>query len=284
MWFIYAALGAIVTGVGQVFVKKGQAKLTPLLDNILATLVVNLILVPFLLFWGINITLSRDILIYSFIAATMYATFYYIINAGNVSLMVSLINAFPVVTIFLAINFLHEWPNLYQWLGIVLVVLGTIFISISTEKADGKSAKNKKIWIFLGLFGALAIGIAEFVTKLATTHVDAFTFTFFVYLMYVPISIVFTAFDKKGRRFEIRRKRSSLIYTIIGIFFIEFGLIAIALAYQHGHASLVSPIVSSQMLVTAVLAVSFLKERLSTIQKIGILFTLIGVSVIGISS
>ena len=61
-------------------------------------------------------------------------------------------------------------------------------------------------------------------------------------------------------------------------------MIAIALAYQYGQASLVSPVVSTHMLITALLAAFFLKERLLTIQKIGILVTLIGVSVIGIWS
>ena len=48
MWFIYALLGAVITGIGQVLVKRGQVKLTPLLDNLLATIIVTLILVPVL--------------------------------------------------------------------------------------------------------------------------------------------------------------------------------------------------------------------------------------------
>ena len=145
-------------------------------------------------------------------------------------------------------------------------------------------ANRKRSWVIWGLLGSLAIGIAEFVTELGTAKVDGFTFTFFVYLMYVPILLIFMAVDKNGRRFEKLKNQSSLLFTIVGIFFIEAGLIAIALAYQHGLASLVSPVVALHMLITAVLATLFLKEKLSTLQKTGILFTLIGVSVIGISS
>lgn len=281
MWFIYALLGAVVTGIGQVLVKKGQLKLTPLLDNLLATLIVALILVPFLFIRGVDIEAGKSIIIYALIAAAMYATFYYIINLGNVSLMVSLINTFPVVTIMLAVGFLRELPSIYQWLGITLVVFGTILIS--REKIKGSINRNK-LWVLWGLLGSLAIGIAEFVTKLATLRVDGFTFTFFVYLMYIPPLIIFMTLDKKGRKFEKLKNRSSLLYTVMGIFFIEVGLIAIALAYQHGQASLVSPVVSIHMLITALLAAFFLKERLLTIQRIGILVTLIGVSVIGIWS
>ena len=282
MWFIYALVGAIVTGIGQVLVKKGQVKLTPLLDNLLATSIVTLILVPFLFIKGVDIEAGRSIIIYALIAASMYATFYYIINLGNVSLMVSLINTFPVVTIILAVGILRELPSIYQWLGIILVVLGTIFIS--REKISKTSINRNRLWVLWGLLGSLAIGIAEFVTKLATLKVDGFTFTFFVYLMYLPPLVIFMVLDKNGRKFEKLKNKSSLLYTVIGIFFIEVGLIAIALAYQYGKASLVSPVISTHMLITALLAAFFLKERLLTVQKVGILVTLIGVSVIGIWS
>ena len=78
----------------------------------------------------------------------------------------------------------------------------------------------------------------------------------------------------------MKRKTKQKLDLILWI----LGLIAIALAYQHGLASLVSPVIASHVLITAVLATLFLKERLLTIQRIGILFTLIGVSVIGIWS
>lgn len=282
MWFIYALLGALITGIGQVLVKRGQIALTPLLDNLLAAIIVNLVLVPILLILGVDLSTGKDVLIYALIAATMYATFYYVISFGNVSLMISLINTFPIVTIALAVGFLHELPNLYQWFGIIMVVLGTICIS-REKKQKGVVGKNK-LWLVWGLLGSMAIGIAEFVTKLATFKVDGFTFTFYVYIMYLPLLIIFMVFDKGGRKFEKLKNKSSLIYTFIGIFFIEAGLIAIALAYQHGIASLVSPVVASHMLITAVLAVIFLKEKLLTIQRIGIFFTLSGVSVIGIWS
>lgn len=282
MWFTYALLGALITGVGQFLVKRGQVKLTPLLDNFLAAIIVNLILVPLLLFFGVDISAGKEIWIYALVAAVMYSTFYYIISFGNVSLMVSLINTFPVVTIALAIGYLHEWPNLYQWFGIVVIVIAVF--CISQGKIEERVANKKKLWIAWGLLGSLAIGTAEFITKLATLRVDGFTFTFFVYLMYIPPLIVLIFLDKGGRKFKNLKNKGGLAYTTTGIFLIEAGLIAIALAYQHGLASLVSPVVATHMLITAGLAVIFLKEKLSMIQKIGILLSLIGVSVIGIWS
>ncbi len=282
MWFAYALLGAVITGIGQVLVKRGQVKLTPLLDNLLAAIIVNLILVPFLLLRGVDISAGGNIIVYALIAATMYATFYYIISFGKVSLMISLINTFPIVTIVLAVSYLHESPNLYQWFGIILIILGVI--CISREKVKNGDINKKRIWIVWGLLGSLAIGIAEFVTKLATLRVDGFTFTFFVYLMYIPILVIFMVFDRKGRKLEMLKSKWNLLFTLIGIFFVEGGLIAIALAYQHGRASLVSPVVATHMLITVVLAAIFLKEKLSPVQRIGILLTLVGVSIIGIFS
>jgi uncharacterized membrane protein len=282
MWFIYALLGAIITGVGQMFVKKGQIKLSPLMDNLLAAIIVNLLLVPFLFFRGINFSAGKDIILYALIAASMYATFYYIISKGNVSIMISLINAYPVVTIALAILFLHELPNAVEWFGIVITLLGVVCVSSGKgNNSFRRMIYKKNTWVGWGLFGALALGIAEFVTKIATLHADGFTFTFFVYIMYIPPLLLFLLLDRKGRKFERLTNKSSLFFTCVGIFFIESGLIAIALAYQHGLASLVSPVVASNMLITVLLAAYFLKEKIQVIQKIGIFLTLVGVIVIG---
>lgn len=282
MWFGYALIAALITGVGQVFVKKGQLHLTPLVDNIIATIIVNVILVPLLLVKGVTIDVGREILGYALIAATMYATFYYIISRGSVSLMISLINTFPVVTILLAVVFLNEFPNTFQWIGIMLIIVG--FICISQEKTSGKNITRGKGWIVWGIVGSCAIGVAEFITKLATNTVDGFTFTFYVYLMYIPPVLAFFYCDKKGRRFGVFKNISSMMYTVVGIFFIELGLIAIALAYQHGLASLVAPVVATHMLVTAVLAGFILREKLTVIQKLGIMLNIAGVSVMGIWS
>ena len=280
MWFIYSLIGALITGIGQVLVKRGQINLPPLLDNFLATIIVITTLIPFLLIVGVDIKAGKDIWAYALLAATMYSTFYYIINKGSVSLMISLINTFPVVTILLAILFLGEFPNSYQWFGIAMIIVAVLFMS--REKPEKRVVNENKTWIIWGLLGAIAIGSAEFVTKIATSIVDGFTFTFFVYLMYIPPLIVFMLFDKKGRKFKTLKHKSGLLYTVIGIFFIEAGLIAIALAYQHGLASLVSPVIATHMLITVVLAIIFLQEKVSGVQKIGILLDIIGVSIIGI--
>lgn len=282
MWFVYALVAALFTGIGQVLVKKGQARLTPLLDNFLAGVVVYVIFLPALYFWGVNLVVDWKVVTYALIAATMYATFYYVMGMGEVSLMISLINTFPVVTITLAILFLREWPNVYQWLGILMVIGGVIYMS--RETGDERKKTESKKWIVGGLLGALAIGIAEFITKLATAKVDGFTFTFWVFLMYLPPIVLFSLFDKKGQKFENLKNFKSLVFTVLGIVFIELGLIAIALAYQRGLASLVSPIVATHLLITAILAALFLKEKLGFSQRVGIVINLIGIAVIGLWS
>lgn len=281
MWFLYALTGALITGVGQVLVKKGQISLTPLVDTILAAFIINLFLAPVLLLFGVvQFNFSVYTLFFAFIAAAMYTSFYYIISKGQVSSMISLINSFPIVTISLAILLLNEWPNPMQWIGIYLIILG--IFGISREKNTKKQKGQNKSWVIWGLMGAAAIGTAEFVTKLATATIDGFTFTFAVYVMYIPFALLMFLVDKKGRKFgNLTKDIPNLLFTLLGIGCIEAGLIAIALAYQNGPASLVSPIVASQLLVTAALAYFLLKDKLLRVQKLGILFNLIGVIIIG---
>jgi transporter family protein len=60
------------------------------------------------------------------------------------------------------------------------------------------------------------------------------------------------------------------------------GLVAFYLALDHGKASVVVPIVSVYPLITAILAVAFLSESLTTLQAVGIACALGGVVLIGI--
>jgi uncharacterized membrane protein len=58
--------------------------------------------------------------------------------------------------------------------------------------------------------------------------------------------------------------------------------VAFYLALDHGKASVVVPIVSVYPLITAILAVAFLSESLTTLQAVGIACALGGVVLIGI--
>ena len=55
-------------------------------------------------------------------------TYYFALEQGNISLVSPLTAAYPVVSVALAYVVLNERPTPLQWVGIILVIVGTILL------------------------------------------------------------------------------------------------------------------------------------------------------------
>lgn len=281
MWFYYALLAALLWGIGQVIVKKGQTSLTPYTDNVLATVVQVFILVPFLFFLGINPKEILPTLPYAFLVALLYMTYYYVINQGQISLTGTLLSAYPAVTIFLSFIFLHEKLTFLQIFSIVAILIGTIILALP-KQIPHHLIKKPKAWVVWGIFGILMIGLVQFFTKLGTENGNANTFTFLMGLSYLPALLLCGIFDKKKSDLrKIKWKKSSLLLSVIGVAMIELDLIPLNLAFATGPASLVSPVIATNVVIMLILSIKFLKEHLSKMQYLGIVITIVGILFIG---
>jgi uncharacterized membrane protein len=126
------------------------------------------------------------------------------------------------------------------------------------------------------------IGVAEIVTHIATTNISVGTFTFMMSVSYVPAFLLCLFLDKKGR-LEISKIRISNSWmTILGVGLVELGLIPYNIAFSLGEAALVSGVSSGRIVITAVLASVFLKERIDRYQVVGIGLVLLGVVFLGL--
>lgn len=68
--------------------------------------------------------------------------FYYIaLEKGEVSVVVPLTAIYPIVSVILGYAILKERPSLFQWIGIFLVVVGTMLL-LSASRADVSHSAN----------------------------------------------------------------------------------------------------------------------------------------------
>jgi uncharacterized membrane protein len=160
-----------------------------------------------------------------------------------------------------------------------MIISGTVILAFPSRIPE-KSLRHPQKWFIWGIGGAIMIGIAELLTKIGTAHGGGNTFTFLLALFCLPAVLICAVFDKKGRNIKKMKWKSSAI-SLIGIAMIEFDLIPLNLAFATGPASLVSPVSTLNSLITVILAVKFLKERINKLQFLGIAITIIGTILIG---
>jgi drug/metabolite transporter (DMT)-like permease len=208
-------------------------------------------------------------------------TWYYIISKGQISLTGMVLSVYPLVTVILSLLFLHETLTGLQILAVFIIISGTVILAFPSEISK-ESFRHPQQWLPWGIGGAVIIGIVQFLTKIGTSHSDGNTFTFLMGLSYVPALLICALFDKKGRNIKQIKWKSS-ITGLIGVAMLEFNLIPLNLAFATGPASLVSPITTLNSVIMVILAVKYLKERITKIQYIGIAITLAGTILIGIT-
>ncbi len=276
MWLTFSLGAALLWGIGQIFIKKGMGNVSPLVYNVLAVIIDLLLWFPLAFFMGINFSKVLQILPLALLAGATYFLYYYVIAKGQVSLTGTILGAYPLITIILSAIFLGEQTSLFQKLATVLVLLGSVFIAMPEN-----FRLKIESWVWYAAGGALLIGSGDFLAKLAVNQSDTYTWLFTLGLAYLPVLLLNYLLDKKGR---VLPKMSFKEFwpSLLGTAMVSGGMVFFYLAFADGLASLVAPVSSSYVVLTAVLAYFFLKEKINKVQLLGIISTSLGIMLLGI--
>ncbi|WP_157196819.1 EamA family transporter [Methanococcus aeolicus] len=135
---IAGLLIALMYGVGTFLAKIVSEK-----DPLLQWIIVNILGIIFCIFIIIKYPqklqlLQGDILLYGIASAILILLgsllLYYSLHSGRASIVVTLSAIGPAITMILAIVFLKEQVSNLQIFGIILIIIGIIFISMNSYK------------------------------------------------------------------------------------------------------------------------------------------------------
>ncbi|NOY08660.1 MAG: EamA family transporter [Spirochaetes bacterium] len=289
-WFTLSLSAALCWSTGSILVKKGFKNIPPLWSNIINNALTVIIYIPaaFIIGSGSGV-LTFGSLLYIALASLLYQIFYYSISKGQISLTGTLVAGYPVITILLAHLFLGERLMTLQYLAIVLVLAGGISIAFPEKKA-GKPAEgirtpvlNGRAWVLWGILGAVFLGTGDFLAKFAIDRDGIFSYL----ILIVPVSNLFSgvnyAVDIKNRPLP-EEMLKHIIPTLSGLILNLFGFVLLLLAFNTGKASLVAPVSSVYPAVTVLLAVRFLKEKITLTHILGIVLIILGLIMVGITA
>jgi len=131
-------------------------------------------------------------------------------------------------------------------------------------------------WLFWSLVTAIAWGAWGAVSKLASGGVDANTNQIFFTLGLLPLVLV-VLFSPRVREKGSRRKAGMAWAFLTGVLGGTGNMAFFHAMVIGGKASIVVPVTGLFPLVTVILAVTLLHERVSTQQKIGLVLALVAI-------
>ena len=282
IWFPLALTAALCWAVGAVLVKRGFSAASPLWNNIFNNSLGLLLWIPVVL------VLSKSridlppfhVLLRILAASVLFQIYYYSLYRGQVSLTGTVIAIYPMITILLSHLFLGERLSRLQYLAIGCILAGGIAVALPNKRqalhTDGLS------WLPWGLVGALCLGTGDFLSKSSINQIGSYSHIFFLSLIAVALSGINYVIDKPNRPVP-RVFARSFLPTFFGVLLNLVGALCFFLAFDYGPASLISPVSSVYPAVLVLLAVKFLKDRVSLVQGVGIGVITGGLIAIGFS-
>ena len=223
--------------------------------------------------------LSMQSLMLAPVAAVLYCGGYLLFfkgfEKGNVSVIAATMNIWAVVTMAVAFLFMGQRLTAAQTIGAVTIIAGATLASV-----DWTKVREQGFQLSLGvretLLGALFFGVYWNVSEILSEDVGWLTTTVLIKLGIVVIILVFSMLTRQARQTLDGPTKVPFVLVAMGV--IEVcAVAAVNYGLAIGEAILVSPIASALSVVTIVLALVFLREKISALQGLGMAMAVVGI-------
>lgn len=295
-WFFFALTAVFLWSIAAIILKFVRVKyVKSVIGYMVITSPMSLVGLLLLFFGRIKIPSTTN-MIYIVITAltglTAYGLYIAAIHKEEISRVITLYNAIPLVTLLLATIFLREVLSVKDYLAFPLVIIGSFLISVKRKEKKLVLSKG----IILVLISMVLFSVQAIILKLAS-GVDYVSLMILRWLiMFLFIVMLFLSSQNirakvKTTLEQLNKKKLGLIYAAESLGMI--GFVFSYLAIQRGPVSLVSLTQGAESLFVILLTVlisifmpHILKEEISkktiSLKIISALLIIIGLYLIAI--
>ena len=281
MYIIYALLASVFSGLTSVFAKTGIKNTDSILATFLRTIVISLFLLLIVIFKeNINniFLIDKKTLLFltlSGISNTLlWICYFKALDLGTVSKVTPVDKTSIVLTLILSSLFLNEKITTIKIISIALILLGT-FLTIKKESKDSKENR----WILYAILTAVFTSTTTVLSKIGIENTNTTLITFLRTIVVLIILTTITLFKKKYKYIKDIKSRSWLFIILSGLS-TSLSWLFYFKALALGEASIVFPIEKLSLVVSILISIIFLKEKVSKKQIIGIIIIVIGTSLL----
>jgi len=272
-WIFFSLITVFLYGLMGIVAKFASNDIPPLMVQVIST--IGMIPLVILLFLSGNLKSVHGKARLGVIFATLVGVITAIsavsqftaFNLGGpASIVVPVISLASLVTVLLARFVFKDRLNFFQLIGVVLSIIAIILFNLEengiSSQTTGPWWKTfLSTWMLFALLALFAAGTAQFFIKAATNHVSADLVTFIVVSIFIIIAVVLIFTQSFSWDISLRNVLACLAVGVLGsaAFFTQ------SVAYSSGVASLVAPLCSLFPVVTVILAVPLLGEKLTVL-------------------
>ena len=275
MWIVYAFLSALFAGITAILAKIGIQNIDSHLATALRTIVVVIFAWAMVFIAGSQNTLpeiqtkSLLFLILSGLSTgASWICYFRALQLGNINKVVPIDKSSILLTMLLAIFFLHEHISVSKVLSMAAIAIGT-YLMIQRQESD-MGETSSKAWLIYAVLSAVFAAATSILAKIGIENVESNLGTAIrtVVVLILAWAIVFA----QGKQRDIKKiDRKSALFIVLSGFATGLSWLFYYQALQKGQASIVAPIDKLSIVITIVFSRVVLKEKLPTRALIGFL-------------
>ena len=216
--------------------------------------------------WSVVLKLGP---ILGIVLALAYVAYYRGLETGTVSIVVAVASAWFAVGVILAFILLDEVLSIHQALIIGIIATGIIMLSGLQTSTNGKPTG-----FTYGVAAMLLLGTATLLFKYLGEASGPIMTSFVGSLG--SIIVLWIWLRVSGLKVGLPRREGIQILMLAGILDVG-GVLCMIIGLSQAPIFIVASLSAAHPIVTMSLALLFLKERLSKVQSIGVILTVLGV-------
>ena len=288
LWFVFALAVAFLWGSAAMFAKLSTPKLGVARVAVLIAIVEGPIYFLGFYYWHdyVPISLGDGTLAATscMVGTIAYLCYFESIVDGQIAIAGTISAAYPALTVVGALVILSETVTAIQVIGLVAIIGGVV--ALSYEPNPGSESAMSKRSVSFALLAFALWGLWSLTSKMAVTRIGPGNILGFYVISSVTVPLVYAW----SRRVRLRPLKdddyqwTAWALGTTGLAVSVLGTFAFSFALDSGFASLVVPISSAYPLVTVILAVGLLREKLSRLHMIALVCVIIGLIMIAITS
>jgi transporter family protein len=206
-----------------------------------------------------------------------YLFFFKGFELGNVSIVAATMNLWAVFTMLFAYIFMGQRLSAPQSLGVFMIISGVTLASLNWS-----NIKNQNFQLSSGVketvLGAFFFGVFWNISEVISEEIGWLLTTLFVKFGIILFLLLFSYLIKRELDLNEAATITKCMVVLMGI--IEASAVAIVnYGLTIGDAILITPIASALSMVTITLAIIFLKDKVTKLQRLGIITAIAGIIV-----
>ena len=281
MWIVYAIGSSFFAGITSILAKCGIRKTDSDVATAIRTIVVlffSWLMVLITGAWSGIAQISGKTLLFLVLSGlatgASWLCYFRALQKGDINKVVPIDKSSTILTILLALVFLHEGVTWGKAVSVILIGVGTMLM-ISKKDTDNKPEQNERGWLVYAVLSAVFASLTAILGKIGITDINSNLGTAIRTTVVLVMAWIMVFVSGKQREVKEINKRELLFIGLSGLA-TGASWLCYYRALQDGPASVVVPIDKLSILVTITFSWFVFGDKLTKESAFGVACITIG--------